>query len=50
MILLISYHAEAVSTCGQQTYMQFSIRISLLAFPQLMTTDDAGATTGSKLE
>ena len=48
----LTYHAEAVSTCGQQTYMymRFSIRISLLAFRQLMITDDAGATTGSKSE
>ena len=50
MILLISYHAEAVSKCGQKTYMRFSIRISLLAFRQLMTTDDAGAKTVSKSE
>ena len=50
MILLISCHAEAVSTCGQQAYMRFSIRISLLSFRQLMTTVDVGATTGSKSE
>ena len=42
IILLISYQAEAVSICDQQTYMRFSIRISLLAFRHLMTTDDAG--------
>ena len=47
MILPFSYHAEAVGTCGQQTYMRSSIRIGSLVICQLIFTDDAGATTGS---
>ena len=39
MILLISYHTEAVSKMRSA---------DLLAFRQLMTTDDARATTSSK--
>ena len=41
-----SAHAVNRLTCGSL----FSIRIGSLAFRQLMTTDDAGATTGSKSE
>ena len=48
--VMISNHGKAVSICGQQTQLQFCIRISLPAFRHLMTTDDAGATTGSKSE
>ena len=36
-----------VGTCGQQTYMWFSIKIGSLVIRQLMTTDDAGASTSS---